>query len=620
MHTIENRKSKIHSCPYTGKFIVPIAFFAMPLSNSVIRRYTPPTCTLEVSAQNSPLSQWMGKSVLKQLRFELRLDDPRLPEDQRITIRGNRDQLEALCAAVTAYIQEFLHTQPDKFWESYNNSGDTTITLDPTEAPQDIQNSSTRLSTLGKPYYSNNTQTPKSDIYIEPSGYLSHNLHLGHLGNLASPTGGVVKLSLLQLFDLASALDEYSADVLALPNLNTTSRRTSSIPTWAPIAAVFALALGLTPFTWQYANRVRQNQQSQKTAVNTPQQQALQTPLPTFAPTPTLLPTPLDALPSIAGLPPSPPQGSVSTQLPIPGAVPTPGANLNTNTLPNTTLPPGSIAGNIPGSPNAAQRSTSSGAPSTLQPGTNFTFPSNLPSGSTFNIPEPTNPKLPATSRGKNSPLLTSPGSIALQPPNITQSQTRSSQPRTNTSLRTNASSSRLPSITSPSTALPSTALPPTSNLPPLSALETPIAEPRPATPGRTNTSGTLNDSGLLSRLREARDSTGRIATASNRTTTTATNTIFDTPQIAEARNVLRSSWKPPQGLKQTLEYSLLVGVDGSIERILPLGKAARDYIDRTGMPLIGEQFVSPNRNGQSVRIRAVFSPDGKVQTFPDND
>lgn len=581
----------------------------MPLSNSVIRRYTPPTCTLEVSAQNSPLSQWMGKSVLKQLSFSLRLDDPRLPEDQRIAIRGNRDQLEALCAAVTAYVQQFLHTQPDKFWESYNNSGDATQVLD-TEVPQYVHNTDTRLSTLGKPYNTNNTQFTQSEIHIEPSGYLSHNLHLGNL----APATGVVKLSLLQLFDLASALDEYSADVLALPNLNNTRRRASAIPNWAPIAAVFALALGLTPFTLQYANRARQNQQSQQTAANTTSE-ALQTPLPTVAETPGLLPTPLDTLPPIAAGLPTPPPGAVSTNLPIPGAIPTPGANINTSALPTTNLPPGSIAGNLP-VPSTTQR-PNLGAPTTSQPGANFTFPSSIPSGNTLTIPELTNPRLPTTPTGKTSPILTSPGSIALQP-NITQQARSITQPRNNTSAKRNIATSKPPSTIPPISSI--SPISPTTGLPSLDALETPYNEPRPATPPANRTAPGGTDGSLLNRLREARDGSGRIATASNRSTTTATDTIFDTPQISEARNVLRASWKPPQGLKQTLEYSLLVGVDGSIERILPLGKAARDFVDRTGMPLIGEQFVSPNRNGQSVRIRAVFSPDGKVQTFPEKD
>ncbi len=71
----------------------------MPLSNSVIRRYTPPTCTLEVFAQSSPLSRWMGKTVLKHLSFELRFDDPRLPEEHRVPIRGD-------CGAPKLYVMQ----------------------------------------------------------------------------------------------------------------------------------------------------------------------------------------------------------------------------------------------------------------------------------------------------------------------------------------------------------------------------------------------------------------------------------------------------------------------------------------------------------------------------------
>jgi Domain of unknown function (DUF4335) len=241
----------------------------MPLSNSVIRRYTPPTCTLEVLAQSSPLSKWMNKSVLKQLRFELRFDDPRLPEEQRIAIRGDRDQLEALCAVVTTYVQAFLEKSPDQFWQSYSTP-DINKALDGIEI-QDNHNSSSRISTLGKPF---NTQIPKADIYIEPKSHLSHNLFLG---TLASPTtGSAVQLSLLQLFDLASACDEYASDVMALPNLNTTQRRTrTSIPAWAPVAAVIAIGVGLAPITLQYANRTRQQQTAKNQASK--QEIALQT-------------------------------------------------------------------------------------------------------------------------------------------------------------------------------------------------------------------------------------------------------------------------------------------------------------------------------------------------------
>ncbi|WP_321162512.1 hypothetical protein [Nostoc sp. KVJ3] len=97
-----------------------------------------------------------------------------------------------------------------------------------------------------------------------------------------------------------------------------------------------------------------------------------------------------------------------------------------------------------------------------------------------------------------------------------------------------------------------------------------------------------------------------------------ATGTLFDTPQVAEAREYLSKRWQPPAGLAQTLEYSLLVSVDGTVERILPLNKAAREFVDNAGMPQLGKPFVSANTRGQNVRIRVVLSPDGKVQTFPD--
>ncbi|HEY9667855.1 MAG TPA: DUF4335 domain-containing protein, partial [Coleofasciculaceae cyanobacterium] len=82
----------------------------MPLSNSILRRYTPPTCTLEIVAKNSPLSRFVGQPVLKDLRFELRFDDPRQPEDQGVTIRGDRTELEMLYEAVNSYVQDFLNS------------------------------------------------------------------------------------------------------------------------------------------------------------------------------------------------------------------------------------------------------------------------------------------------------------------------------------------------------------------------------------------------------------------------------------------------------------------------------------------------------------------------------
>jgi len=96
-----------------------------------------------------------------------------------------------------------------------------------------------------------------------------------------------------------------------------------------------------------------------------------------------------------------------------------------------------------------------------------------------------------------------------------------------------------------------------------------------------------------------------------------ADSKLSDTiPQVAEARNYFQQRWQPPAGLKQTLEYSLTLDTDGSIQRILPLGKAAGEYMDSTGIPRPGDRFVSPVAGGGNPTIRLVLTADGKVQTF----
>ncbi len=85
---------------------------------------------------------------------------------------------------------------------------------------------------------------------------------------------------------------------------------------------------------------------------------------------------------------------------------------------------------------------------------------------------------------------------------------------------------------------------------------------------------------------------------------------------MSEVRTYFQDRWQPPEGLTQTLEYTISLGPDGSIQRIVPLGQSAGDYIDRTGMPLVGEPFVTPLQGNQNPKVRVVLSPDGQVRTF----
>jgi len=76
--------------------------------------------------------------------------------------------------------------------------------------------------------------TTWGNILATRSG-LAHNIFLGPLATQES--GPVIQLSVLQLFDLATALDEYAADVVALPAFNR-SRVTAGPSAWASIAVL----------------------------------------------------------------------------------------------------------------------------------------------------------------------------------------------------------------------------------------------------------------------------------------------------------------------------------------------------------------------------------------------
>ncbi|MEH2068592.1 MAG: DUF4335 domain-containing protein [Nostoc sp.] len=534
----------------------------MPLSNTVIRRYTPPTCTLEVFAQSSPLSRWMGKTVLKHLSFELRFDDPRLPQEHRVPIRGDRYQLEALSDAVTSYVQQFLQQSPESFWVSFSGSQQSSTALDEPElqlSTKTLNSSSARISAVS--------------IHLEPSSYLTHNLFLGSLANQTSAS--VIQLSLLQLFDLATALDEYSTDVMALPTLNSRSSD-MSFPAWAPVAAILVLAVGFLPVTWQYANNIRQKEQrTVKTADSTEVKTALE-PSPSLAfPTPQPgLTTPADNLlgstPPLrtSSLPQTPlasPGSSISTAPPVlPNALTIP--QETTPTVPkNSAIAPSS---KIPGQeiailPNLGQNLTASNPQADALPKRR-----NLPSGlssTTNNLSPNISPVVPPS-------VATIPnnsrGNIPIQPSPLSSQQ-----------LDETISALQAASRNKPSSEVPS--------------------------------SGTANPNPFVDRLGDERK------TPTSREV--ATGTLFDTTQVAEAREYIKKRWQPPTGLRQTLEYSLIVGVDGTVERIFPLNKAAREYVDSAGMPEVGQPFVSANTRGQNARIRVVLSPDGKVQTFPDD-
>ncbi|MEO1373267.1 MAG: DUF4335 domain-containing protein [Cyanobacteria bacterium J06635_10] len=556
----------------------------MPLSNSVIRRYTPPTCTLEVLAQSSPLSRWMGKSVLKQVRFNLHFDDPRQPEQEKILVKGDRDQLESLHTAVSSYVQEILQQSPENFWtsrvEGYSASqiSETTAVENLLNSGQDIANSKNEFA-VGE------------DIYLQPNSHLTHQLFLGSLAS--SSSGYSIQLSLLQLFDLATALDEYMADVVALPSSDTQqSQRSFGLPAWAPVAAVLVLGVGLMPITYQYANRLRlQRNRTSETVAKANKEIASNV---SQSPKLTPLATP----------------NSLVTPLPNLSPLPTLGSGLN---FPNASLP------NPQASPNLTVGATQ-------KPGTTFPSASTNSNSSLSSIP-----LLPPVSNNLSSSTATKPqagGQTLSITPNSPSAKTSEGKVARKPNISGNNSGATPKSkINLPNSSLPLTSLPPLTNP---STPKTPVLPSKQAATSSQSDNNQGNSPAISSKpsrdlaaqLRESRRATPANNSEKSRVTTAAANseTLFDTNQVVEVRDYLRKRWQPPSGLTQPLQYSLTVGVDGALEQILPLGKAARDYVDRAGIPKIGEPFVSPSRNGQNVKVRAILRPNGKVQAIPEKD
>lgn len=86
--------------------------------------------------------------------------------------------------------------------------------------------------------------------------------------------------------------------------------------------------------------------------------------------------------------------------------------------------------------------------------------------------------------------------------------------------------------------------------------------------------------------------------------------------QLQEVTTYFQEKWQPPATLKQSLEYRLVLNTDGTINKVVPLGKASRLYLNQTNIPVNQESFISPLAESESSTIRLLLNPDGRVQAF----
>lgn len=280
----------------------------------LIRRYTPPTCTLEIIAKRSPLARLWGKTLVDELRFELRFDDPRHIQEYPPVVRGDREQLDRLCDVVTAYVQDFL-----------------------------LQSSAANLPLLSAvPLAVENSLSPETRSssavlpHLQPKGLLFHELTLGQL--TSENASKIVPLSATQLFDLAVALDEYSSEIDRLPSTRPSSL--SVVPAWAKVAALLVITMGLATAIARFS----QSPQTQLEVASSPESDSLATaPVEPLPPLPEPSPLPQPNFPNeLSGRAPLAPPPTV-TAPPAPNApfvIPGPPRPLNQSHSRNAPPPP----------------------------------------------------------------------------------------------------------------------------------------------------------------------------------------------------------------------------------------------------------------------------------------
>ncbi|MEL6501118.1 MAG: DUF4335 domain-containing protein [Cyanobacteria bacterium J06623_1] len=179
---------------------------------TTIQRFTPPTCTLEITNQRSLLPSRANLAHNHKIQFQLRFDDPRQPTAKQVMVQGNRQQLIELKAAVEEYVQTQL-----------------TNSLRPKSSNTNVAQNSTAAEQLPR---------------IKPLGLVQHEFFFGSLTH--DGEAAKIKLGTVQLFDLLTALEAAETAVIADEQRSQTNQ--NNLPLWGSIAAVAIAAISLSIF------------------------------------------------------------------------------------------------------------------------------------------------------------------------------------------------------------------------------------------------------------------------------------------------------------------------------------------------------------------------------------
>lgn len=464
-------------------------------------RFTPPTCTLEINGQKSPLSRWARQDVFQKIKFKLKFDDPRQPTSKQITIQGNQQDLSQLYSAVNHYAQEQLHTS----FKVINT-------------PEKTQ-TETKIQT--------------DDPYLKSQGLVHHQLFFGSLNHNSKSHN--MRLSTVQLFDLVTALEAYQAKIATLPETQlAVDHHKKILPLWGGIAAVAIAAIGVTTMTFKSP--------WQQNIASSPESQ-------------TLPPAEIPELDEII-----PPQSPATVQQPI--------------SKPKLTKPLTS-ANRLPPPP----------AVETPKPKPDIPDPADYPLGDVA--------RQSGLNNSPKQPVESTKESIILFPEtNPVEESTIAPEKK----IESESESTFSADVTTPKVEAESTSL----------------AQEQKEQIGTTINSelDIINNSPVNPVTDPATSQNSELAIRGSSELT------LPPSQIQEVETYFENQWQPPEDLKQSLEYRLLLNEDGSIKKVIPLGKASRLYLSQTNIPVNGESFISSPSPTQSSTIRLLLNPDGNVQAF----
>jgi Domain of unknown function (DUF4335) len=131
----------------------------------------------------------------------------------------------------------------------------------------------------------------------------------------------------------------------------------------------------------------------------------------------------------------------------------------------------------------------------------------------------------------------------------------------------------------------------------------------------------TIKSLPVLSPLQDETNSTSTVnnsITNDNQSLMAINLSSQDSRNIAhEVKQYFQGKWQVPTDLKQTIEYRLQLGEDGSLYKVTPIGQVATFFLDKTPIPQRkNETIISPLTNLSSQTVRLILSPNGNIQTF----